>query len=71
MKTVTLPEMLGPDLFAWLEKQLESKTLTLPLLRAKLEADSAFLAERGIDAGYAYYAVQHVLSRSGALDQGE
>ena len=65
MKTVTLPEMLGPDLFAWLEKQLKNKTLTLPLLRSKLEEHRAALLERGVDAGYAYYAVQHVLDMAG------
>lgn len=65
VRHVTLPEMLGKDLYAWLTDEHHTKRLTLPKLKAKLRENEAFLLKRGVVADYAYYAVQHIFNQLG------
>lgn len=62
---MTLPEMIGDDLARWIFDEHSEGRLTLPRLRAKLDEHADFLEKRGIVAGYAYYAVQHVFNQLG------
>jgi hypothetical protein len=65
MRTVTLGQMLGAELFEWVYDQHSTGRLTDDILRKKLEEKREFLANHGVDADYAYYAVLYVLSASG------
>ncbi len=69
MKTATLGEMLGPELIEWVYKEYVKDRLTNERLRAKLEESRVFLADRGVDAGYAYYAVIYVLSNAKKMEE--
>jgi hypothetical protein len=49
----------------WVIDEHNAARLTLPKLRAKLDENAPQLLERGVIAGYAYYAVEHVFQRMG------
>lgn len=61
MRTVTLGEMLGPELVDWVFAEFSNDRLTNDKLREKLESNRALLENKGVDAGYAYYATLYVL----------
>ncbi len=71
MKTVTLGEMLGPELIEWVYKEYSDGRLTKKRLRAEMETYRSSLAAKGVDAGYAYYAVIYVLSNAEGGDKWE
>jgi len=62
-KHVTIPEMIGEDLSNWVVDEHNAGRLTLPLLKAKLRENEAFLLEREVVADFAYYAIQHVFNQ--------